>query len=208
MKFCRLDRLDGTFVLTRSPTEDRFDEVRAYHLELLNEVREFEGYYHPSADPILFEEYRFCYEAIASLLYPQFNPGDLASQSRHQFFVATDPVPHPEAPDKLTPGVSMLEGLMGFGYGNAGSEPLITTGDSGLDLRAMLLLNFKEQVPWLVANHTREELALILRQASEMQDPEFVKQKQRTRDRDNFEAQAGAIAAQLENMGIELPEGF
>lgn len=54
MKFCRLDRIDGTFVLARSPTEDRFDEVRAYHLELLNEVREFEGYYHPSADPILF----------------------------------------------------------------------------------------------------------------------------------------------------------
>lgn len=207
-QFQRVDFRSGSFVLVEQPTLMLAPLVRAYHQELLNEVRQFEYYYLPTADGILFEEFSPYYQAIADRLVPSFSAAALDPASRHRFFIASDAVPNPLDDDELVPGLPELEALMGYSYSSevsdrpAASTPNVTTGDRHWDLITGLLLFRPTEARWLAETYSPDALSAILNCANSLQpDAEGVTDAQRQHDQELFERNQAQIDAALKQQG-------
>jgi hypothetical protein len=205
MTFTRLNQVDGTFCLIQAPSLAIAPIVRAYHLELLSVVRQFEYWYLEAADTVLFTAHEYYYQAIANHLAPSVEVKLLIPQSRHQFFVATEPTPTPEG--ETMPGMSQLEQLMGFSYPKPGKgvpslEVVATTGDYCLDIEASLLLFRPDQAHWLRTAFSPTQISAIITYVNQQsnQDGE-VSQLQQEADRDYFNRNQAAIAAEMADHG-------
>ena len=205
MTFTRLNQTDGTFCLVQAPSLAIAPIVRAYHLELLSLVQRFEYWYLEAADSVLFDEHRYYYQAIANHLTPMIDVTLLTAQSRHRFFVATEPAKLPDG--KTVPGMSQLEQLMGFSYPKPGKvtsslEAVATTGDYCLDVEASLLLFRPAEAQWLRQAFSPTQLSAIITYANQQssQDGE-VSEAQQEADREFMERNQAAIDAEMNQHG-------
>lgn len=187
-----------------APVFARSHEIRAYHLELLQQVQDFHGYYDSRTDLVLFEEFSPLYEAVASRLNPTFDPGELQSIDRHRFFICEGIVNHPLTPEQQVPDLSGLEKLMGY---QLPTEPpsdqlYLTSGDDDADLVAALQMCFKESAIALTRQYSRADLINILAQTQNLtRGEEALKELQQKRDRELFEKNRETIEAQLAQAG-------
>ncbi len=190
-------RFNGAPLLIEAPKFYRDAEVRAWHVELLNQVSRLDGYHLPEADPVLFETFAPWYQAIAQRLKPRFEPAILDSVSRHCFFISMGVE---QADGKEVVGLSGLEILMGFTHhrGAVGADQpvlTLTSGNADMDLLASLELIFQDRAPWMVANYPRVDLLDLLSQGQNLRrGQEALDELQSERDRALFEKNQAAIA--------------
>lgn len=210
----RLHLLTGKVLLVNAPSELVFDEVRSRHELLLEFATQLEHFDNELTDDYLLAEYRDYYCAIAELLKPTFDPSELTRSSRHRFFICTETFPHPKKEGVMVRGLSLLEKLMGFDYGDFDETPkppkaTLTTGDTGLDLRSALLLQCKENFVYMLENYSRQQLVAIVAQINDLQrGEEALREKQKEIDRERFNSSAGNIAAFLQAEGFSVPPEF
>lgn len=193
-----MDFEDGSFLLVGEPSHDRAPLVRAYHQELLNQVRQFQHYHLLEADAVLFEEFAPYYQAIANQLDPPFDVATLTPTSRQRFFIATDPICPQLDSDTWFAGLSQLEELMGFemviGENGGGEESI----DPHLELLTGLLLFRPSEAEWMSHRFSSRQLGKILQIASELQPGEDgVSERQRKKDLEAFNQNEAAIQAQF-----------
>ena len=124
--------------------------VRAYHQELLQAIAG--RYIWPvtrEEELALFSEFCQHYRNLAEWAIPGVDPSDLAWESRHGFFIATDSHPHPNpAHPEMVRGLSGLEQLLGYTYPETDTvdpDPDEGAGDSDLSTLAIALLTFERQ---------------------------------------------------------------
>lgn len=212
MNSYRLDFLDGDFLIVFEPVMQRARELTAYHQEFLKRIQQVNGYWLVNGDPVFFQHYRIYYEKIAARCNPVFDPSLLTPTSRHKFFVATDPVKHPEAKDSLVPGVSGLEQLLGYTYHvQKPTKPRITSGDNEIDILALLaLLPTSPHLPWLAQNYSVSDLSKLVKQVSDKsREEEVLKELEDEWLQERFDQElAGSVEEQLKAMGIAVPDGF
>ena len=208
----RLDFQDGDFLLVFEPPLAQMRELAAYHQELLKRIHQLNAYWLPECDPVFFPHFQVYYEKIAARCSPPFDPSRLTSYSRHRFFVATDPVEHPEMKGQLLPGVSGLEQLLGYTYHvQKPSKPRVTSGDNEIDTVAMLaLLPTSTQLPWLVDRYSITDLGKLCKQVSDKsREEEVLKELEDQWLQEQFDQElAGTVEEQLKAMGIVVPDGF
>lgn len=201
--FKRLNQIDGRFVLVQAPCLKLAPIVRAYHVELLSLVQQFEYWYLEAADSLLFEAHDYYYQAIANHLEPAIEVELLTPESRHCFFVATEPF---TIDGKTMPGMSQLEQLMGFSYPKAAGRPSLevvaTTGDYCLDIEASLLLFRPAEAHWLREAFSPTQLSAIITYVNQQttEDGE-VSALQQEADREFFERNQAAIEAEMSQHG-------
>lgn len=208
----RLDLLDGDFLLVFEPTLKQAAELTAYHQEFLRRIQQVNGYWLVDGDSVFFAHYRIYYDKIAARCNPAFDPALLTPSSRHRFFVATNPVEHPEMKGQLLPGVSGLEQLLGYTYHvQKPTKPRVTSGDNEIDVLALLaLLPTSPHLPWLAENYSITDLGKLCKQVSDKsREDEVLKELEDEWLQERFDQElAPSVAKQLEDMGIILPEGF
>lgn len=124
--------------------------VRAYHQELLQTIAG--RYIWPvtrEEELALFSEFCQHYRNLAEWAIPGIDPSDLAWESRHGFFIATESHPHPNpAHPEMVRGLSGLEQLLGYTYPETDTvdpDPDEGAGDSDLSTLAIALLTFERQ---------------------------------------------------------------
>ncbi|MBL1177684.1 hypothetical protein [Pantanalinema sp. GBBB05] len=209
-KFQRLEFSDRSFILVKAPSLLSPDgilaehsEVRAYHLELLNRVRALDGFYFVHADAVLFQHYEAYYQAIADRLEPAFRAADLTPQSRHQFFIATDPIPNPLNPSEQVVGLPQLELLMGYGYpepGNMSETEPLTSGNEDMDLLASLSL-CTPQYLGLAASCSRADLVDFIKQYTNLRSHGSDETAHEEKDRAWYERNQAAIEQEFRQQG-------
>lgn len=112
----------------------------------------------------IFNEFYWFYHQIGDRL--GFNPEEIETESRHRFFICSDPI---ETDRGLRVGLSGLEELLSVGFSpstdTAHSAPAFTTGENDLDIIADLLLMFEGRVD--LSLFSIQEWAAIAKQASD-----------------------------------------
>jgi hypothetical protein len=207
--FQRIDFENGDFEMVLLPMKQHHfvaavrDEMRSLIIPQIG--------WHPEMEPTLSRYLSIYYHKIAQCLLPSFNPETLTPLSRFRFFIYSEPV---ELEDiGPAPGLSQLDRLLGYTYQTgktATTKPLITSGDSVLDLLADLLLVFKSDTQWLMERYPTQTLSQLAVQACKRQDPELQKRLQREADQKLFEKVNAreALRAHYERLGIPVPEDF
>lgn len=154
-------------------------------------------------EPTLHPIARHHYQAIASLTLPTFDPDDLTSRSRWEFFIGS-------VDGQTLSGFEQLLGLSIAATDERPSPPACTTGDPALDVEVDLLLVFKEQAIDLMNRHSLSDLDRMLRQANDRQDPDAQKRHVQAQDKAKFESDAAKVAlrAHYQRKGIPLPDDF
>ncbi|PSB24959.1 hypothetical protein [Stenomitos frigidus] len=204
-QFHYLTRGNGTTLLVKAPVFAVDAEIRAYHLELLRQVVQLDGYHLATADPVLFEHFEPLYRAIAQHLTPPFEPDSLTSVSRHQFFISMGLEPVDKEMTLIS--LSGLEQLMGFTHtrGTVGdNQPplLLTSGNIDMDLLASLELIFQDRLAWLVHHYSRADLLDLLSQGQNLRrGKDAIDELQAERDRALFEQNQATIAAGFRQHG-------
>ena len=191
-----LDFSDGDFTLVFAPPLLLHQEVRAYHLELLNQVRALPYFEAPSSDKILFSHYRSHYEKIAA--YFNIDVKSLESKSRHEFFISNT-----VSGDY---SISGLEQLMGYSIKAAvsNSEITITSGVAELDITAELLLHVPRTAMHVAKQFSLSQSLLIVKQISDRNNSaEVLKELQRKKDLEAFENKN--IQSMLKKSGFSFP---
>jgi len=166
-------------------------------------VQQFEYWYLEAADTLLFEAHDYYYQSIANHFDPAIEVKLLTPESRHRFFVATEPV---TIDGKTMPGMSQLEQLMGFSYPKAAGKPSLevatTTGDYCLDIEASLLLFRPAEAHWLREAFSPTQLSAIITYANHhSSSDEEVSPLQQDADRELFERNQAAIEAEMNQHG-------
>lgn len=208
LEYDRLDLEGGDYLLVFPPSMAKYPVVFAHYQEFR---RALEGLpvWPPQVDTALYKKLRIYYQNIGRSL--GFDPDNVLPESRHEFFVATEPVVVPAiAPDPV-PGLSGLERLLGLLYPEStevkAEKVMITSGSVDIDLTVDVALVFKELTPWMVQRFSRETLAKMVRQGSDrLRGEEAIKELQAEKDKDFTERNYGAIAAQMRLRGIPVPE--
>lgn len=215
--------LDGDFVLIESPSLLDCDRIRAYHLALHQTLTGLNVFPALEADAVLYPQFKLYYQKLGNMMNPVVDCDRLTPESRHEFFVCTEPVEHGE---QRLPGLSGLEQLMGFSYNTeAGEEPDKTTGDINLDILTSVVLSFKGGSGIALAKrYSRESLVKMCNYAGQLlkssteEDDAKDKNKSLT-SRVIFKAEVEAddpilvqnreeILAQLRSLNVNPPLGF
>lgn len=221
-----LTYLDGDFEIVFPPpllakVEGRLifkaKQIRAYHLELLRRLMGENVWATDlrALDLRFYSQNQLFYRKIGELIFPRIDVERLEPISRHEFFVCTAPIEHPET-GQVVSGLSGLEQLMGYAYVKqdvARQSVQPTTGDSELDVLTDALLVFKRKGLELAQILSLEELAKANRQAGERMRPpesevEDEAQEELEVDDALFLANKDAILSQIQQMGVLIPPGF
>jgi len=200
--------------------------VLAYHLELQTAIQGM-PVYPPETDSVIYPRYKRYYEKILELICPRIHPDRLSYDSRHAFFIGTDPAPNPDGKnsDNLTMGLPQLSILMGYKISNEKDEATeeedvvhkpSSTGDSVLDIETDILLIFKSAAPYLLAHHGIENLGKIAMQANarmkesqEKAEKQSREEKERSIPEDEaFTQRKPQIVNRLKLMKVPLPDCF
>lgn len=216
MHWCRLDFVEGDFrLLFKSEIPgSKHQIIRAYHLELQQELSGMPVWTPEEADTALYKIFAPYYRKVAELLGIECDR--LTQKSRHFLLVCTEPVCNDE---NLRPGLSFLEKLMGYSLEakvqQESKSSVPTTGDYVLDIKTDLYLIFKRHAPKLWKTHSLEECALLCRQANErMKDPDDIDdgegwgKKVEVVDDEIFLEKKQEIILGLNAIGVKVPEGF
>lgn len=227
----RLSFNDGTWVLVTAPPVLREGQlssrmVRAYHRELLQAIA---GRYiwpvTPQEERALFSEFSQYYRHLAAWAVPGIDPSDLTSESRHEFFIATESHPHPNpVKDEMVRGLSGVEQLLGYAYPETDtldSTPDEGAGDSDLNTIAIALLTFeRHDVLGMAQVMSSVDLAGIVgyanrkrreaQQEAEDKDKKPAQPPEATEDPasaddDLFREWKGVVGDRLRALGVELP---
>ena len=210
--FQRVDFLNGDFKLVSLPLS-RHPIATAYRQQLQANLEGI-GYWLPAMDSALFEAWGVYYKRIGELLEPAVDVDLLTPESRHNFFICTEPVPSPADPTQFVVGLSQLDSLLGMSYAaptaKGVSQVVITSGDPACDLLADLLLLFKDQALPLADRLSFSALNKLVTQAAQRKDPELQKKLQNDADKKRFEQlNAGAAVREYyKRQGISVPEDF
>lgn len=161
----RLDHLDGDFTIAFPLPIKASRKLTAYYQELRTAIV---GLYTwpEKVDELMFPAFKLYYQKIAQFF--DVNPEQLTQESRHHFFIATEPI---EYNGQMIQGLSYLEKLLGYDYPpeNKSEQPsqdvVITTGDHNLDIIADAILIFK--VGGLENCYSLDELSKLCKQANE-----------------------------------------
>jgi hypothetical protein len=166
-RFERLDLIDGNFILIEAPSVLKHAKIKALLGELHKELKGLDV--SSDVDLQIYPIFSNFYQQIGDLLTPKVNCDMLLSESRHSFFVCTDPITIANGEQIL--GLSRLEQLMGYGYkegeestGNYDDGP--SSGDTLLDAIADSLLIFKKNAPFMFKHFSLEDVSKIALQAS------------------------------------------
>lgn len=221
--FWRVNFLDGDFALIESPSLFDCDRIRAYHLALHQALTGLNVFPAVEADAVLYPQFKLYYQKLGNIMNPVVDCDRLAPESRHEFFVCSEPIEHD---GRLLPGLSGLEQLMGFSYSTESSEPPDkTTGDITLDILTSVALTFKGGAGIALAKrYSREELVKIcnyagqLLKASTEEDDTKDKNKSLTNrviphaaveaDDPILVQNREEILAQLRSLNVSPPPGF
>lgn len=163
--YYRLDYQDGGFELIFPLPVSQSRKVSAYHQELRSAIAGVHVW-PEDLDSKIYPILKVYYENIAKFF--DIDPDKLTQSSRHNFFIATEPI---EYNGQLIPGLSLLEKLLGYDYPKETltksdfTEEVVTTGDPNLDIIADAILIFK--VGGLENHYSLDELAKLCRQANE-----------------------------------------
>lgn len=201
--------------MVQAPCFDIHEMVSAYHDELLQRASKHAHYEMICLDGDLYGLYSELYEAIANLLTPSFNPGLLTPLSRHEFFIATAPFPHPTKPEVMMAGLSNLHFMRGLtepkapSAGSSDDVVIISSGDEEADLLADMLLLFPENFKALKKRYPVVTLTKTVKQyCDRRRGQEAIDEIRSKRDQEIFDRNADAVAAELATLGIQVPEGF
>jgi hypothetical protein len=208
----KLEFSSGQVLVVDAPPLARLKQVQAYYQILRSGLVGLPAW-GISEDNNLFPIFSDCYTAIANLLRPSFNPAYLTQESRHRFFVATDPT---ETEKGLILGLSGLEYLLGLSPHEEDTPkpqsisplapPIPTSGEVEIDIWADLLLLFPDTGMQLARIFPLQVLSKLIRQSSDRQRGESaIKELQQQRDRELFEKNATAIDDQFKQMGVVPP---
>lgn len=161
----RLNYQTGDFVLVFPLAIRESRKLSAYALEIRKSIAGFH-IYPEEMDHYLFPRFRYHYLKIAQFF--EFDVDQLTQESRHHFFIATEPITYQ---GQIIPGLSLLEQLLGYKYPEEGTTPpvapqdIITTGDLALDIIADAILIFK--VGGLENHYSLSDLAKLCKQAND-----------------------------------------
>ena len=198
--FYRVDLSYGDFELIKAPCLKIESKVRAYHLELLKKVKQFENYYKLGFDTPFFDNLKNYYLHIWDLIDTNVDINQLHPDSRHEFFIAKEL--------QNNSYISGLELLMGYGYksdgnSNSNNQISITTGNLTLDLIAELSINNSQNLDFLISNFTSFELTKICKQLSDrLRGEDTIKEKQQELDLINLQ-EIGE--KELQESGFKFP---
>lgn len=192
---CILHRRDGTIVPVIRPTflkeiEGEYvircevlSEIRREMVGVINDIaarRQLVLWPPEQADPWCWEAVGGYYRAIAELLTPGFDPGEIVADDRHRFFICTDPI---EGVHGTRLGLSNMEILMGCQEPKEGDAPpdtspeamekiegIPSTGKRFLDILAdaTIFLQKKPIVDLCLALSPEEFLRLVERAATSL----------------------------------------
>lgn len=224
----RIDYLDGDFEFVALPPvwiEHKGAEVlsqdmlNAYLQELRNAIAGRNIWPIESAGD-LFSEFGLYFRKLSELFRPQLDPGRMTPESRHEFFICTEPFPGLHDPEQLLPGLSGLEQLLGYSYQVASDKPkarprLEGTGTPDLDVLTSALLMFKEAALPLAHKVSTTALAKMIGFANDQialaseKDGDKPKAPPEAREEpkadDVVAVNADEIAATLAEQGIMMP---
>ena len=217
MTHFRLDYQDGDFTLVFPLPIKESRKVAVYHQELRGAVAGLHVW-PEDLDSKLYPLLKIYYHKIA--VFFEINPDQLTQESRHHFFIATEPI---EYKNQLIPGLSLLEKLLGYDYPKEdaselvkSSEEIITTGDPSLDIIADAILIFK--IGGLENHYSLDELAKLCKQANERLKQAEESARGETKGGDeNLESEAldedfvkdkSRLYNWLTNLGIAVPVEF
>ncbi len=176
LEFWRLDTEDN-FFLVEAPPLASSAIIRAYHLELLLRVKNLDNYWLVELDQILFSNLGNYYQNISKYLNPKFDCFYLTPESRHRFFIASEP--------RGDVWISGLELLMGYDFQlNEVEKPLaVTSGNYEIDILADLIISIPNQIKYLSENKTPQYLSKLLKQISDRtRGKEAIEELQRQKD--------------------------
>ncbi len=177
------DQYQKDFFLCFAPSHKKSKKIRAYHLELLYQIKKTtQAFYLVEADNLFIKNFPEYYENISKRLKIDYK--NLTSQSRHEFFIA--------AKQQNGNWISGLEILMGYDFPpeenskTKKDEILVTTGDYELDLIAELHLHLdNHDVQWLIKNYSSTQLNKIVRQISDRRrGAELIEERRREKDKE------------------------
>lgn len=213
----RLDTVDGNYLLVEAPTFLTSRRILAHYQELkeatargmewlsTNQLKFSDA---SALDIAIYPYVERHYRAIATLVTPSFDPNRLMAHSRYRFFVATEPISHPDYSHPI-PGLSGLEQMLGLSHPikskveSRATEVIITSGDFDVDLMADLLVSFPESAIQLANTYSAVYLSKLVVQASERRrGKEAIEERQREVDTQAFEKNDLAIADSFRKMGV------
>lgn len=198
--------------------ERLFEEFRGYILAIARLLHPFKGFYakaleesnHKGGDAIAWAD-----EVLGHWLL-KFD-----SASLHRLFVCTEPVTHWRDKEAQLPGLSGVEQLLGYSYPtgeSSGSTFKPPSSDEDAYLLAGLCLNFRNTGLELAQKFSSSFLQKVMEDAAYLSDPE------RSKDGGSgmnslpvneplvvdaeFEEVKEGVAAELDDLGVKLPEGF
>ena len=212
----RLDYQNGDFTLVFPLSIQQSRKVSAYHKELRRMISGVH-IWPEEIDSKMYPILKLYYQKIG--VFFDVNPELLTQSSRHNFFIATEPI---EYKGQLIPGLSFLEQLLGYAYPKEEisegqtSEPIITTGDQNLDIITDAILIFK--IGGLESHYSLDELAKLCKQANDRlkQAEESARGETRGGDEnlesealdDDFVKDKSRLYNWLTNLGIKVPAEF
>lgn len=211
----RLDYQDGDFVIVFPLPIQKSRRVSAYHQELRNAIAGLHVW-PEELDSKIYPVLKTYYKKIAHFF--GFNSDLLTQNSRHHFFIATEPIQYKE---QLIPGLSLLEKLLGYDYPKEDRvttdiECVISTGDPNLDIIADAILIFK--VGGLENHYSLDELAKLCKQANDRlkQAEELAKGETKGGDEnlefepldEDFVKDQSRLYNWLTNLGVVVPTEF
>ena len=212
----RLDHENGDFSLVFPLSIQKSRQATAYYQEFRRAIAGIHVW-PEELDTTIFPQFKIYYQKIAHFF--DLNPDQLTLKSRHNFFVATEPIDYK---GRLIPGLSFLERLLGYDYPREDDDitqpdqAIVTTGDPTLDVIADAILIFK--IGGLENHYSLNELVKLCKQANdrlkqaedsakgdskggdenlefEILDEDFVKDKSR-------------LYNWLTNLGVSIPVEF
>ena len=232
----KIEFIDGSFVLVRAPNTYAALDINQYYLDFKREVQG-KTLWLINNDAKLAELQQTVYavysgriKQLAEMLHPGLEQrcDEMALDSRHRFFVASQPIDYEN--EKL-PGLSGLDRLLGYSHKNtviqkehpeqeddsAFIEQIIdSTGSHILDLIVDANLVFKGRADRLLKRHSPTEITNMLiyagkrlkppeeQLADKMESPIY-RDVELPTESDGFKAKRDHVMAQLEGMGIEMP---
>lgn len=189
-----LETVDRTPLLIQGIPLGIYHLIAAYHAALMAQARRVTLYWEPECDRYLYTSFSNYYHAIAQRLSDSFDPAILTPASRHRFFIASEPVPHPADSTQTLPGLSQIEQLLGMSYSKP-SPPTtgipapaiaeITTGDRVLDLITDTYLIFEGAATAIIDRFDAETVGKMIRHKCDRQrGEEALKERQGAIDKE------------------------
>lgn len=169
-------------------------------------------------DGLCYQIAKLFYDKIGELMGFDFPVSEMEPESRHRFFVATEPFDHPE--EGFVLGLSELEDLLGIRFLPKPSESTEatasesrTTGDEDLDVATSALLIFKHNGLDLCSLLGVDELHRMCVLAGKLQsvgDDEEIEEAFESPiiQSPDFTENREAIVESLSGLKVELPPDF